>query len=203
MGAERFKATLLLGLMGPKMDISDAEAKNVVNEYRLLRANIVKYWDNCEEMIKNMMHENDGEYGVLKVVGKECKIYLPNGMYLEYPGLTDSSNGVVYLDYANAHRMNVLRLPPNMDKAKKIYGGSLTENIVQALARIAVGEQILKVSERYKIITMSHDEIVALVPEDEADVGTEYMLETMREPPAWAPDLPLNAEGGWAVEYSK
>ena len=203
MGWMRFHATCTLGLMGPPIDISEELAQATVRLYRNRREAITSFWwDTCEDMLKRMLYDMDSEYKVLRLNGQENKIYMPNGMYLEYPGLCQSNDGYVYFDYENA---DILARGgrPNPKKGKKIYGGVLTENITQALARIVVGEQLLTIAERYKIVTMSHDEIVAIAPEDEAEAALDFMLATMRTPPVWAPDLPLNAEGGYAREYSK
>lgn len=101
-------------------------------------------------------------------------------------------------------------------KGKKIYGGLLTENVVQALARIIISEQMLRISNRLKetdsppeirmirrIVTMTHDEIVVCAPADEGQAVLDMMIDEMRTPPDWCPSLPLNAEGGFDVNYSK
>ena len=101
------------------------------------------------------------------------------------------------------------------DVWKKIYGGLLFENIVQALARIAVGEQMLltdkylktlklKKNEVARIVTMSHDEIVSVVPERYAEKLLDNKIKFMRTPPHnWGSDIPFDAEGGYAHNYSK
>jgi len=61
----------------------------------------------------------------------------------------------------------------------------------------------LEVRARYKVVSTTHDELIAIAPEAEADAALEFMIETMRRTPEWCPDLPLDAEGGWAKEYSK
>jgi len=202
MGWRKFILTLMLGLMGPKMLLSVEEAQSIVNGYRRARHNTVKYWTTCDQMLQYMLYDMDGDFGVLRVVGKENRIYFPNGMYLEYPGLSMSNDGYVYFDYENA---DVLARGgrPNPKKGKKIYGGALAENITQALARIIVGEQILKVAKKYRIISMSHDEILALAHRLVAESSLAFILSQMMTPPTWCPDLPLGAEGGFAREYSK
>ena len=202
MGWRKFLLTITLGLMGPKMHLEPEEAQTVVNGYRNARRKTVEYWRTCDSMLEHMLYDMDGEFGVLTLDGTANKLYTPNGMYLEYPGLCQSDSGYVYFDYENTAIM-ARGGSPNMKRSKKIYGGSLTENIVQDLARIVVGKQLLDIAQRYKVATTSHDEVVAVVPEEEAEEGLEFMLETMRTPPVWAPDLPLNADGGFAVEYSK
>jgi DNA polymerase len=98
------------------------------------------------------------------------------------------------------------------ETGKSIHGGAFTENVVQALARIIIGEQMLAVG-RYlqevddgfyrRIVTMTHDEIVVCVPAPEAETVLGYMLYVMRTPPEWAPTLPLDAEGNYAEVYAK
>jgi DNA polymerase I-like protein with 3'-5' exonuclease and polymerase domains len=73
---------------------------------------------------------------------------------------------------------------------------------VQALARIAVLDQAVTISRRYKVAMLVHDEVVCCVPEDQAEACEKYMLETMSIPPTWAPTLPVAAETGVAKVYS-
>jgi DNA polymerase I-like protein with 3'-5' exonuclease and polymerase domains len=66
-----------------------------------------------------------------------------------------------------------------------------------------MSQAMLKIGSLYKIVTTTHDEIVYLVPEEEADIGMEIGLNLMKEAPDWCKSLPLDAEGGYAKEYSK
>jgi hypothetical protein len=202
MGWRKFLMTITLGLMGPKMQIEPEEAQAVVNTYRRERRAIPKFWEVCTDMLLHMLNDMDMEYSVLRVDGAANRIYLPNGMYLEYPGLCQSQDGFVYFDYENAAIID-RGGRPNPRRARRIYGGLLAENITQAIARIIVGEQLLTIAGSYRVATTTHDEIVSVAPETDADEALEFSLTTMRTPPAWASNLPLNAEGGWAREYSK
>lgn len=202
MGWRRFLLTVTLGLMGPKMNMEADTARLVVDTYRTNRRAIVDFWDVCTTMLDHMLYDMDMEYGPLRVDGKNNRIYMPNNMYLEYPGLSQSNDGYVFFDYENADIM-ARGGTPNMKRARKIYGGLLAENVTQALARIVIGEQLLVVRKRYKVASTTHDELLGVAPETEADAALEFMLDVMRIPPTWAPDLPLDAEGGWAKEYSK
>ena len=86
---------------------------------------------------------------------------------------------------------------------KKIYGGLLCENIVQALARIIVMWQMLQISKRYRCVMTTHDEVVATAPTRSAATCVAFMEKWMRTAPSWCPDIPLNSEGGFAENYSK
>jgi len=77
------------------------------------------------------------------------------------------------------------------------------ENIVQHLARLVVAEQLLMIAERYRIITMTHDEVVFLAKNREAPKALKFALECFRVAPDWCSDIPLDAEGGYDDIYSK
>ena len=75
---------------------------------------------------------------------------------------------------------------------------------MQALARVIIGEQMLAVDDaKIPIVTMSHDEIVALARLAQSEKVYQKMLKIMSTPPVWGRDIPLAAEGGWDVNYSK
>ena len=92
------------------------------------------------------------------------------------------------------------RTPKGMSK---IYGGLLTENVVQYLARMVVAEQMLKIAAKYRVVMMTHDEVVYLAKTKEVKEALDFGLKVMHTPPSWAPDLPVAAEGGYDSVYSK
>lgn len=78
------------------------------------------------------------------------------------------------------------------------------ENVVQALARIVISDQVLKVKALgYHIAHLVHDEIVCCVPETQAEQCLEDLLNIMCQPPLWAQDMPLDAEGAISPKYIK
>ena len=83
----------------------------------------------------------------------------------------------------------------------RIYGGKLVENICQALARIVIGEQMLAVAKKQRVVMTVHDAIGCVVPEAEAQTGLEFVEACMRIRPTWAQGLPLNCEGGSGATY--
>jgi DNA polymerase len=83
----------------------------------------------------------------------------------------------------------------------KIYGGKVAENLCQAVARCIIGEQMIQISKRYRVVLTVHDAIASVVPEADAAEARAYIEECMRTPPAWAAGLPLNCESGMARNY--
>lgn len=204
MGAAKFQTTLALGMMGPPVKLSSELCKKTVNTYRRINHKIPALWKEAERVLSRMTMHKEGDWGVLSY--DETSVWLPNGMGLHYPGLRaiwdtekDRLSGFEYMSNGNP---------------KKIYGGLLVENIVQALARIIVSHQMLLTQDYFKtlklkkgevarIASMSHDEIINVVPARLADKAKQKQIDIMRTAPNWAEGLPLNAEAGYAVNYSK
>jgi hypothetical protein len=86
---------------------------------------------------------------------------------------------------------------------RRLYGAALVENIVQAIARDIVADQMLAIRSRYRVVTMTHDEIVFLAQENEASKAFEFAKGVMRAAPGYAAGVPLNCAGGFARNYSK
>jgi hypothetical protein len=85
----------------------------------------------------------------------------------------------------------------------KLYGGLFTENLVQALERSIMADQMNVIAKRYRVAMMSHDEIAFLAPAKRAQEALEFGLEVVRTRPAWGPDLPLDSEGTFGDRYTK
>lgn len=80
---------------------------------------------------------------------------------------------------------------------KKWWGGSLTENLVQATARDVFSSfiPVIEYELGLPIMFHVHDELTCLVKEDKAEDALRDLLQVMRTPPDWMPGLPLDAEG--------
>jgi DNA polymerase len=83
----------------------------------------------------------------------------------------------------------------------RIYGGKVTENLIQALASIVIRNQMAEIGKQYKVVFQVHDEIIILAPEAQADVAEQALIQVMSTPPSWAPDLPVACESGKATNY--
>lgn len=194
MGPAKFQITLAKGALGgPKIAISMNEAHRVVNLYRRENYKIADGWATCKDWISIMANPDcePVQYKCLTI--EHERIRLPNGLYLQYPDLQERINENGYSEWTYQ----------SGDMRKKIYGGLLTENIVQALARIIVMEQLLEIDKKYPVVMTTHDEVVAHPKTVQAQKCFDYMMQCMTTSPWWCPDLPLAAEGGFANNYSK
>jgi DNA polymerase len=189
MGAAKFQAQL----KNFGVEIDEKEAQRIISKYRETYPAIPTLWRKSNEVLDWIVSNKVGYFGrdkLLKVEGKNG-IRLPNGLYMRYPNLRYVKNEDGESEYLYDSRKGV----------NKIYGGKVVENVCQALARIVIGEQMLMIAKKYKVVMTVHDAIACLIPHNEADTGKEYVELCMRLRPKWAADLPLNCEAGVGHDY--
>jgi DNA polymerase len=194
MGAQKFQNQLkTFGV-----EVTLEEAKRIIDTYRSTYPKIASFWKSAGKALEAILNNQTmelGRGGILKIEGHDG-ILLPNGLYLRYPNLRfvqNSEDGKSEMVYDTKKGKAVI---PN-----RIYGGKATENICQALARITIGEQMLIVAKKYKVVMTVHDAIACIAPEQEIETAREYVELCMRIRPQWAPDLPLNCESGYGRSY--
>lgn len=187
MGPSKFKHFCASGPLGiPPMYLSDDEAMAAVYGYRNLNAGIVGMWRKLDDLIGTMLIQDaDIEFQCLRI--QHERIQLPNGLWLDYSDLRATESGWLY------------------GKNSSLWGGTLDENIIQALARIVIGEQMLQIDrlDDVQVVGCTHDEIISVCPEEIAEDVYNECVRIMSIPPVWAEGLPLSADGGWARNYSK
>lgn len=159
-------------------------AEEFVRRYRAANDKIAQFWKVCDNFIRLMADGRCSEYTGYTVTPNG--IQLPSGLTMRYHELKATGHEYSYSD-------GRIR--------KKLYGGLLTENLTQALARQVIAEQMLAIGVKYRVATMTHDEIVCVVPTGQADEALAHMISVMSTPPAWAAALPLAAEGGSGLNY--
>lgn len=205
MGDEKFQRTLEIGVGGPPVKIDLGEAHRIVHLYRFENVKITQLWNRCSEALRLMCENKIGEIIPGVVTYKGNSLILPNGMPLTYEGLTAGSNEFTYIGdigvFKDVTKRRILGEKMDYSKWTRIYGGKVVENITQALARIIVAEQLVKISARYHVVLQVHDEVVIVCDENEAEEAAKFMEEIMSTPPAWASDLPLACEYGIAKRY--
>ena len=201
MGWERFIQTLLQG--GIKLD--EHEAKRIVYLYRDRYPAIPTLWRTCDHILGDM---EAGRSGVLSdlLPYDAGGITLPNGMILKYNALRSTSEGHAYISEARAFRKFIARIvtggSPDDIQWTKLYGAKVVENLIQALARIVVAEQMLAMKAAgLHVVLQVHDENVVCPPTAQVDAVKQVMERIMSTPPAWAPTLPVACEVGVGDSY--
>jgi hypothetical protein len=159
--------------------LTDEEAAALVYKFRARRF-IPDLWARLEQNMQ--ASRRDGTY----------EMELPSGRVLSYRDIKDfgglSAEVVKYGKFT--------RLP--------WWGGSLTENAVQAIARDIFMWHVLRIREAgYQILLRAHDEVVTLHKTENAEAELAQIVQIMQTPPPWMPDFPAGAEGHLSPVYKK
>lgn len=190
MGALKFQAQLKT--FGT--DIPFDEAQRIISVYRSTYAKIPALWRQGQNCVEAILTKSAASYGVVDAVKFDATrqgFLLPSGLWQRYEGLrkTLDAEGKAQYEY------------PTRKGPTKLYGGKLTENICQAVARCVIAEQMIKIAKRYKVVLTVHDAVACIAPEEEAQEAQTYVEECMRWRPTWAQALPLNCESGLGKSY--
>ena len=187
MGAEKFQMQLL----GTGTDMQLAECKRIIDVYRKTYPMIPQLWKQAGRCLDAMMRGNTNAIGVRSEavsIDADKGFLLPNGYFLRYNGLQKSGTEYVYKARSGYTR---------------IYGGKVVENLCQAVARCVIGEQMVRMSQKYRVVLTVHDAVACIVPEAEAIEAQQYIEKCMRWTPKWATGLPLNCESGIGKSYGE
>ena len=182
MGAQKFQDQLKT--FGFDMELH--EARRVIKVYRETNSDIKDLWADAQLFLKD--GDAFGKQGVLGT--EEWDIILPSGLRLRYDDLQFTVDDGKY-DFDYKTRRGRVR----------IYGGKVIENVCQAIARCIIGEQMLQIAKRYKVVLTVHDSIACCVKDEEVEEAQQYIEECMRQPPEWAEGLPIDCESGTGKSY--
>jgi DNA polymerase I-like protein with 3'-5' exonuclease and polymerase domains len=188
-GAAKLQSTLKLGGADLSLDV----CQEMVSLYRRESYKITALWRDCDLALQQMMSGmvQEAPLGSKGIHYGPLGVRLPNGLHIRYPKLHMSEGKIIY----DSRRGPV-----------SIWGGGMVENIVQALARIIVGQQMLWLAELgYRPALTVHDSIVFTVRE-RPEILNEALLaisRTMSTAPSWALGLPVTCEVKFGKTYGE
>lgn len=188
-----------------KMGLTDDELQTVVRKWREASPHIVKLWADVENAAMNAV---SGIPTTIKqkslhfyVEDDALYIELPSGRHLVYlhPHLGQNrfgSDAILYTGLGGskttAGRWGTL----------ETYGGKLSENLVQAIARDCLCAAMKRLTDAgYKICAHIHDEVILEMPEGTGSLDDAVRIMCQNEP--WNEGLVMNADGFEAKYYQK
>jgi DNA polymerase len=206
MGAEKFRRTLEIGQGGISVKIELGEAERIVRLYRNKNHQIVSLWHKCSNMLAQMVNGQSGQ--IVDWIPYDGEgIILPNGLRVRYPALRVRDREYVYVadprEYRKAATTRVTTGEVVDINWTRIYGGKATENLIQALARIVVAEQMAEAGQHYHVAFQVHDEVIIVAPDAEATHAQQHLEQIMSTAPVWAAGLPVACESGMADNYGE
>ncbi len=211
VGGEKFQLTA----KSYGMDISLEIAQAAVRAYRDLYPRIPAFWTNIEAAAIAAVRNPGKRYRLGHLVwgmeGNRLTCQLPIGRKLSYFDAKIGMKASLFGPKPCLEYRGVLS-PSKIFGSVHTWGGKITENVVQAVARDCLYEKLLALEEQKKRepVLAVHDEGVCerdVVSKPQSDFGGEDMLadflNTMGQVPDWAPGLPIKVEGWSEKRYRK
>ena len=190
MGGKRFAEQC--ATMG--INVAEDEAKRIVAVYREKNNRIAQYWRDVENDFVEMVKEA----GRVRSV----ELPLPSGRLLTYHNPRIIQRETPWGVMRDTAQVDTLNSVTRQWVSQIIWGGLLTENVVQATARDMMATAMMALEVKgYNVILSVHDEIICEVPDDFGSL--DEMIDIMTQVPAWAEGCPINAEGKEGKRYRK
>lgn len=199
-------AGALIAMGALEMGLTEEELPDIVSAWRAASPRIKDLWYSLENAALEAVTKCHPVGVKCLIFSRECDpltgvdfmtIQLPSMRKLYYPRpvIMENQFGKPAIHYMGAG-----------DSGKwmqlSTYGGKLTENVVQAIARDCLAITLQRLDNAgYQTVMHIHDEAVVDCPAERAKL--ENLCDLMRQPIAWAPGLILNADGFVGEYYRK
>lgn len=184
MGSSLFKETArLIGI-----HLTDGQAKTQVDDFRKTNPKIVRKWRELDQLIRRTALSRDD---------RTLMLQMPTGDWLTHFNVRSKIQGgyesfTIKSDFSQ------------MSHQSRLWGGTLTENITQRMARDILGEALLRLEKAgIPVVFHAHDEAVIALNEATAQQEFEEAKRIMAVPPEWCADLPIEVDGGIFDHYTK
>ena len=198
----------LISMGALKMGLTEEELPDIVSRWRKANPRIVDFWQKVENAalyVMNTARPVGLDHGI--IFARESNpadgsdfltITLPSGRKLFYPSPHLAVNA---FDRQALHYRT--QVGANWG-TNSTYGGKLTENITQAVARDCLAAAITRLTDAgYRIVMHVHDEVVIEIDELDPEETLAEVNAFMGDPLPWAPGLHLTAAGFTSKYYMK
>ena len=165
-------------------------AKEIIDKYREASEPVLMFWEMCQALIERSLYKGN-EFTYKCLTFRKGEVVLPSGLCLRYPDLAFELDEKGRLQWVYGEHKT------------KLYGGKLTENIVQAVARCVMTDGMLRIQERYRCVLTVHDEVVVLCPETSVSDALPWVYDQMVAEPVYMPGIPLKADIDAAKRYGE
>ena len=177
--------------------VPEDEMQGIVTQWRAESPKIVRMWRDCQDAAVSVIRGNQPKRVLRSLQGTEFYVKLVDGtpvLFIRLP----SGRPIAYwdpkvMDTEMGPRITYMTQNQTTRKWERCetYGGKLTENIVQSVARDCLAEKMkLLESMGYPIVFHVHDELILDVPREDKEAAA-LVDRIMGEPIDWAPGLPL------------
>lgn len=195
----------LAAMGGERMGLSAEDMAGIVRDWRKANPHIVKSWGNIKLAAQRCVTSGLDQkvYGLVfhrRPEDGTVTVKLPSGRLLCYRQMTTCTNrfGGSSLRYRGVNSTT------NQWGWIETYGGKLTENIVQAIARDCLAHTLLSLEAvGYRTVFHVHDEVICEVPKSQGYQALREIQHIFAAVPDWADGLPLKGAGYITPYYLK
>ena len=185
--------------------MTDEAIQEIVTAWRRAHPRTRSLWYDMEAAAREAINNLGESFGVRDLIKFDVKadtqgiawlrMRLPSGRYLCYPSPEVSDGGSITHEGMNQYTRKWERLDT--------YGGKLTENAVQAIARDVFMSGMLRAEiDGFEVCIRVHDELVCETP-DNPTYTSDGLAALMSTNPSWSGGLPLSAAGFETKRYRK
>jgi DNA polymerase len=183
--------------------LPESDSRRIVDAWRRANAWAVRYWTKLEEAYTRALRNPGREFTAGRVTYLYDKQHLwyalPSGRILCYPFAKFEGDEITYVKAAWKPAADAKEWP-----RARLWRGLATENITQAAAHDLLRESLhIADAEGLCPVAHVHDEILVECDAGDAERVSARLHEIMTTNPAWAPELPLAAEGSIMLRYGK
>lgn len=191
--------------------VGDDRAEEIKKAWREAHPKIVRYWYDLESAAINAVSYGvackagpEGRQVTFRMAGSFLWCRLPSGRVLCYPYPVIKDVTTPWGETKAALHYWAVNGVTNRWEETSTYGGSLAENVTQAVAACLLREGIRNLDGAgYPVVMHVHDEAVVEIPKEAPDDVVTHIEHLMATVPAWAAGLPMAAEGWRAARYRK
>jgi DNA polymerase len=192
------------------VNVDDQRADEIKTKWRSSHPKIVQYWRELETAAIDAIDADTttfaghpGREVAFRREGSFLWCKLPSGRVLCYPYPMIRQTPTPWGEPRSALHYHAVSLGNHWEETST-YGGSLAENVTQAVARDLLAEAMLSLDAAgHRIVMHVHDEIVVEVSREAPADTLKKIEKIVATPPSWAKDLPLAAEGWRGFRYRK
>jgi DNA polymerase len=169
-------------------NVTPEEAAQIVADFRRTNPKVTALWRRLDEVIKQAARvRGDNNFAIT----------MPTGDVLKHFDIKATGSGFKSTTVRGEYTQGTIQ--------HRLWGGVLTENIVQRMARDVLAEAVVRLEAAgLPVMWHAHDEVILELDDDlSKEDAKSQAVQIMRTPPAWAEGLPLDVEGGFTSHYCK
>lgn len=189
------------------VELSEDEAKTAIDAFRAEYRPIVKTWYACGDASINAVRNpgrkiSVGEYLTFKSNNRFLMLRLPSGRVLRWFKPRVEEQMAPWGEMKEVVTAMGINTFTRKWQRSKIIGSSFFQSSVQAVAADIMRHGCIALEDAgYRIRMRIHDEFLALMRNGKGSV--EHMVSIVRQAPAWADGLPIDADGWEGPRFKK